>query len=217
MTRVDSCICEIYNTWNVHNVYIIMSTVHNVELYIFIIMLHRWLLFVSADCNPSGDSCLTPSLPQPVKIPGWEVLTYAWKWRKKSVLHQTSFQYCAFWWKSLYRLMQNRKEESSRGILNLALLLLGFKRHRGTERVKRLRQSYQDPQCSRPWARPLHHKAVPFMDTDSLSHWAKTGSRVAALSEWQHTFHTGRKCVAGFYDEDLRRSQLAHCLYTAVL
>ena len=84
---------------------------------------------------------LTPSLPQPVKFPGWMMQGRACK-QYSFRSYDIYFQCYAFWWKSFYLLMpkkQKTKKQKKTNVMKIskfALLWVVFKWHHGCEGVK---------------------------------------------------------------------------------
>ena len=86
-----------------------------------------------------GSVFLTPSLPQPVKFLGWN-----WKLQRHTYkqyifcTYNIYFQCYIFQWKSIHMPVAVRKRRRKQlRVSNFALLLVIFKRHRGSYGVKR--------------------------------------------------------------------------------
>ena len=77
--------------------------------------------------------CLTPSLPQPVKFPGWKMHGHACK---QYIFHSYNiyFQCCVFQWKSFHMTEWKLRQKDFR-VSNFALLLVIFKWHHVSEGV----------------------------------------------------------------------------------
>ena len=77
---------------------------------------------------------LTPSLPQPVKCPGWMMHGRACKqcifWS-----YNTCFRCCEFWCRSVHMPAKKRRQKALR-VWNLELLRVVFKWNHGSEGVK---------------------------------------------------------------------------------
>jgi len=79
---------------------------------------------------------LSPSLPQPVKFQAETCTDIP---AKQYIFHSYNiyFQCCVLWWKSFHMPMQKQRQKGFR-VSNFALLLVGFKRHHGSEGVNTL-------------------------------------------------------------------------------
>ena len=93
-----------------------------------------WAQLVSTDSEL--ESFLTPSLPQPVKFPGWKMHGRACKqyiFRSCNIY----FQFCEFWWRSFHMHVRKRRQKGLR-VANFALLWVVFKWPHGSEGVNDL-------------------------------------------------------------------------------
>ena len=62
--------------------------------------------------NKHNMPALTPSLPQPVKLPGWKMHGRAWKQYIFPVLWHVYFQCYEFWWQSFHVPCEKRSQKS---------------------------------------------------------------------------------------------------------
>ena len=110
---------------------------------------------------------LTPSLLQPVKFPGWKLHGCACKqYIFRSYNISTFSAIYVVWWKSFHTPVRKRKQKGSR-VSNFAFALAIFKRHHGSEGVKRI---------------PLDN--FPF-DRSSLSQMRITALSFLAFCPWR--------------------------------
>ena len=77
---------------------------------------------------------LTPSLPQPLKLPGWNMHGRACK-QYIFRFYNIYFQCCTFWCKSFDMPVRQRKQKSLR-VSTFVFSLAIFKRHHGSEGVQ---------------------------------------------------------------------------------
>ena len=78
---------------------------------------------------------LTPSLPKPVRFPGWKMHRRACKQYIFRPFNNL-LSMCTFWWKSFHNTVRKRKQKALR-VSNLTFLLAIFKWHHGSEGVKK--------------------------------------------------------------------------------
>ena len=76
---------------------------------------------------------LNPSLPQPVKFPGWKMYGRVCK-LYFPVLYHIYFECYAFWWKSFHMPVRSRKQKGLM-VSNCTLLMFVFKWHPRSEGV----------------------------------------------------------------------------------
>ena len=114
------------------------------DRHIWLILIHRGpvildIIFIPLSCFVTlafildfSVSILTPSLPQPVKFPGWKKHGHACK----QIIFR-SYNFCInaiFWWKSFHMPVRRTKQKGLR-VSNFAFSLAIFKRHPGSEGV----------------------------------------------------------------------------------
>ena len=97
---------------------------------VWVTLLHK---DIEGDPKDVHRSPLTPSLPQPVKFPGWKMHVRA---SKQYIFrsYKIWFQCYALWWKSFHMPVRKRRQKQLR-VLNFALLLVVLKWRHGSEVV----------------------------------------------------------------------------------
>ena len=120
---------------------------------------------------------LTPSLPQPVKFPGWMMRGRACK--EYIFLSYIYFQFNAFWWKSFYMPVQKRRPKGLR-VSNFALLWVVFKWPHGSEGVKHTMNTHR--------VKPFIMAAVKDNITGHRSDWSLLGTweAIARAKVWDN-------------------------------
>ena len=111
--------------------------------------LARWNMCCSSG-ESSSNSNLTPSLPEPVKFPGWKMYGRAYKQCIVQSYNTCTYQCYAFRWKSFHMPVQKRRQKGWR-VSDLALSLVVFKWHHGSEGVKVMLTSICTAQTPPDW------------------------------------------------------------------
>ena len=97
-------------------------------------------------------SCLTPSLPWPVKFSGWKMHGHTCK---QYIFHSYNiyFQCCVFQWKSFHMTVWKIRQKQFR-VSDFALLLVIFKWHHGSEGVNSWKPTFVERILR--WEKVLH-------------------------------------------------------------
>ena len=107
----------------------------------------RGRLYLTLHCHHQNDSCiktgsedsrfnvsLTSSLPKPVQFSGWKMHGCACKQCIFSPVTHLLSMLCAFWWRAFYMPVWKSRQKGL-SVSNIALLLVVFKWHHGSEGV----------------------------------------------------------------------------------